>query len=63
MARPGLANSQRARRSGDFIHRRQQDMKVTTSRRLMVTGLLCVLPMLFGDDARRRDAVNDLSLT
>jgi hypothetical protein len=62
MARPGLANSQRARRSGDFIHRRQ-DLKVSTSRRLMVTGLLCVLPMLFGDGARRRDAVNDLSLT
>lgn len=36
---------------------------MTTSRRLMVTGLLCVLPMLFGDDARNPDAVNDLSLT
>jgi hypothetical protein len=46
MARPGRANSQRARRSGDFLHRRQQDLKVSKSRRLMATGLLCVLPVL-----------------
>jgi hypothetical protein len=46
MARPSRANSQRARRSGDFLHRRQQDLKVSKSRRLMATGLLCVLPVL-----------------
>jgi hypothetical protein len=39
-----MADSRQSRRSGDFLHRRQ-DLKVSKSRRLMVTGLLCVLPM------------------
>src|SRR4030081_2818409 len=46
MARTGPANSRRVRRCGDFLHRRQQDLKVSKSRRLMATGLLCVLPVL-----------------
>jgi hypothetical protein len=46
MARPGRANSRRSHYSGDFLRKRQQDLKVSKSRRLMVTGLLCVLPTL-----------------
>jgi hypothetical protein len=45
MARPGPANSRRARHSGDFFRRRQQNLKLNRSRRLMVTGLLRVLPV------------------
>jgi hypothetical protein len=40
-----MASSRQLRCSGDFLHRRQ-DLKVSKSRRLMVTGLLCVLPVL-----------------
>jgi hypothetical protein len=39
MARPGPANSQRARHSADFLRRPQQDFKLNKSRRLMVTVL------------------------
>jgi hypothetical protein len=46
MARPGPANSRRSHYCGDFLRKRQQDLKVSKSRRLMVTGLLCVLPTL-----------------
>jgi hypothetical protein len=45
MARPGMANSRQLRCFGDFLHRRQ-GLKVSKLRRLMVTGLLCVLPVL-----------------
>jgi hypothetical protein len=39
MAQPGSANSRRARRFGDFPYWRQQhDLKMSKSRRLMVTG-------------------------
>ena len=46
MAWPGSLSSRRSRRSSDFLYQRQQDLKVSEPRRLMVTGLLYVLPVL-----------------
>ena len=63
MAWPGSLSSRRSRRSSDFLYQRQQDLKVSEPRRLMVTGLLYVLPVLLPNSCRNGKKICNSTLT